>query len=394
MNSQEERERMSESWWNLLGTLYAWRWFIIGVTVAMGVASIVISLLLPVYFKASSRLLLPESGGGGLASALLGDLGSAAQSLLGAGGGDYVRYMAILDSRAVKERVIERFDLVAIYEMEDEDFPLQEAMAVLENNVEFVVDNELNFFSIEVWDRDAERAAAMSNYYVELLDEISNRLNRQTAGEFRAYAEKRYERAEADRRALLDSLRTFQERYGVFDMEAQTEAFFTQVAEVRANAVQLELQYEALRVQYGDGNQQVKQLAGLVNASNAMYERMLSGGEAVLPVNLEAAPDMIRAYAEIAMERLIQEKILEMAAPVLEQARFEEERQQQALQIVDKAVPPHKKDKPKRAIVVIAATLSAFILAVLYALLMTWWRQSHAMFTERLRQGTSRSHGK
>lgn len=393
MNHEEEREQMSESWWNLLGTLYAWRRFIIGVTFAMGVLSIVISLLLPVYFKASSRLLLPESGGGGLASALLGDLGSAAQSLLGAGGGDYVRYMAILDSRAVKERIIERFDLISVYELEEEDFPVQEAIEVLESNVEFVVDDELDFFSIEVWDRDPERAAGMSNYYVELLDEISNRLNRQTAGQFRAYAEERYERAEADRQALLDSLRAFQARYGVFDMEAQTEAFFTQVAEVRANAVQLELQYEALRGQFGDENQQVQQLAGLVEASNAMYERMLSGGEAVLPVNLDAAPDMIRAYADITMERLIQEKILEMVAPVLEQARFEEERRQQALQVVDKAVPPHKKDKPKRAIVVIAATLSAFILAVLFALLMTWWRQNHTQFTERLRHGASRSHG-
>ena len=385
-NASADRPTGTDAWWNLLGTLYAWRRFIIGVTFVAGVASIIISLLLPVYFKASSRLLLPESSGGGLASALLGDLGSAAKSLLGAGGGDYVRYMAILDSRAVKERVVERFDLVTVYDLEGKDFPLEEAIDVLEDNVEFVVDDKLDFFSIEVWDRDAERAAAMSNYYVELLDEISNRLNRQTAGEFRSYAEARYQQAEAERGILLDSLRAFQARYGVFDMEAQTEAFFSQVAEVRANAVQYELQYEALRSQYGSENQQVKQLAGLVDASNELFERMLSGSEVVLPVALDAAPDMIRTYADITMQRLIQEKILELVAPILEQARFEEERQQRPLQVVDAAVPPHKKDKPKRVVVVIAATLSVFILVCLYALLMTWWRQSHSEFTERLRR--------
>jgi capsule polysaccharide export protein KpsE/RkpR len=381
----EANNNMSESWWNMLGVLYRWRRFIVIVTGGMAVLSVIISLMLPLWYKASSRLLMPESSGGGLASALLGDLGSAAKSLLGGSGGDYVRFMAILDSRAVKVSVIEEFDLIAVYDVAGKPAPLEAAIEALEDNVEFVVDDEYDFMSIEVYDRDPVRAAAMSNFYLAQLDSINNRLNRQTAGNFRAYVEQRYERAAQERQALLDSLQHFQERYGVFNLEAQTEAFFTQVAEVRANAVQVELQYEALRRQFGEDNQQVQQLASLVDAADALYRDMLQGREAVLPVDLDVAPAMVRAYADIAMERLIQETILEMVAPILEQARFEEERQQQALQIVDEAVPPHRKAKPKRAIVVIAATLSAFILAVIYALLTDWWRRRHAVFTERLR---------
>lgn len=387
----ENEKNMSESWWNMLGVLFRWRRFIVIVTGVMAVLSVIISLMLPVYYKASSRLLMPESGAGGLASALLGDLGSAAKSLLGGGGGDYIRYMAILDSRSVKTRVINEFNLIDVYELTDEEYPLEEALETLSDNVEFVVDDEFDFFSVEVWDKDPQRAADISNYYVGVLEETSNRLKKQTAGTFRAYVEQRYLESEQERAALLDSLQAFQERYGVFDLQAQTEAFFSQVAELRAGAVTYEIQYEALKQQFGENNMQVRTMGQYVDAADALYRETLSGKEAVLPVSLEQAPEMVRAYADIAMERLIQEKILEMVAPLLEQARFDEESQTEPLQIVDAATAPVKKGKPKRAVVVIAATLSAFILAILYALTMDWWRRSHRAFTDRLRVAAART---
>lgn len=386
----ETNNNMSESWWNMLGVLYRWRRFIVVVTGIMAVLSVIISLMLPLWFKASSRLLLPESSGGGLASALLGDLGSAAQSLLGTAGGDYVRYMAILGSRTVKRQIIEEFDLVTVYELEDEEFPMAEAMEELSGNVEFVIDDEFDFLSIEVWDTDPQRAADMSNRFLELLDETSNRLKRQNARLFRSYVEQRYEAAEQDRIALLDSLKSFQDQYGVFSLEAQTEAYFLQLAELRGEALKFELQYEAMFRQFGEDNPQVIQFKQYVDAADEAYQRSLQGQEAVMPVSLREAPAMVRAYADIQMQRLIIEKVLEMVTPLLEQARFEEERQTESLQIVDRAVPPVEKDKPKRAIVCIAMTLSAFILAVLYALTMDWWRRSHADFARRLREASAR----
>lgn len=374
-----------QAWWNLLGVLYRWRRFIVIVTSVMAVASVVISLLLPNWFKASSRLLLPASSSGGLASALLGDISSAAQSLLGAGGGDYVRYMAILNSRAVMDDVVREFDLITVYELEDEEFPVEEARGTLSDNVEFVVDQEYDFFSVEVLDKDPQRAADMSNYFVQKLEEINNQLSKQTAGNFRAYVEERYGMAEQERASMLDSLAAFQREYGVLDLEAQTVAFYTQLAEMRADAVQLEIQLASLRGQFGDNNRQVQNLDALVTAANRQYEDALNGREAVLPVSRDEAPDMVKKYLDLTLERTIQERILELVAPMLEQARFEEERTAQALQIVDPAVAPVEKFKPKRSIICIAATLSAFILAVLFALVMDWWRRSFPVYAQRLR---------
>ena len=380
-----------QAWWNLLGALYRWRRFIIIVTSIAAVASVVISLLLPNWFKASSRLLLPASASGGIASALLGDISSAAQSLLGGGGGDYVRYMAILNSRSVLDDVVREFDLITVYELEEEEFPVEEARATLSDNVEFVVDQEYDFFSVEVMDKDPQRAADMSNFFVAKLEDINNQLSQQTAGNFRAYVEQRYEQAQDDRGAMLDSLASFQRKFGVIDLEAQTTAFFTQLAQMRADAVQLEIQLTSLKAQFGESNRQVQNLQTLVDAANQQYDQALDGDEAVLPVPRDAAPEMVKRYLDLTLERTIQERILELVAPMLEQARFEEERNAQALQVVDAAVAPVEKFKPKRSIICIAATLSGFILAVLFSLLMDWWQRRAGYFAERLRSASSQA---
>ena len=285
--------------------------------------------------------------------------------------------------------VVETFDLVTVYELEDEDFPLEEARAALKDNVGFVVDQEFDFFSVEVLDKDPQRAADMSNYFVEKLDEINNRLSKQTAGNFREYVQSRYDQAGLDRQAMLDSLAVFQREYGVIDLEAQTQAYFTQLAELRANAIQVEIQLAARRSQFGEDNRQAQSLEAIVVAADQKYQDALAGQEAVFPVSQDRAPEMVKSYLNLMLERTIQERILELVAPMLEQAKFEEERTGKALQIVDAAIAPVEKFKPKRSVICIAATLSAFILAIFFALVMDWWRRRHGYFAARLRDAAA-----
>ncbi len=390
--TDDERRTIAErQMWQTLGTLWNRRGLIIGVTGAIAVLSVVLSLMLPNYYRATSRLLMPESGSSGLAGALLGNLGSAAQSLLGSSGGDYVRYLAILESRRVLEQVVREFDLVTVYEYTDSDTPMEDALKDLADNIELYVDNEYDFLSIEVIDKDPVRAAAMANFMLEELNKVNNELSSATAGNFRRYVELRYEESESSRAALLDSLKSFQIRYGIYDLQAQTEAFFDQLAQLRVAAIQAEVQFEALRSQLGENNTTVRGLEEVVKASNRKYQAALAGREMIMPVPQSQVPEAVRLFLDIEMEKTIQEKILEFVAPMLEQARFEEQQQMEALQIVDAAVPPVEKDSPKRSIIVIAATLSAFILVVLYVLLSTWWRSNSADLAAKLRQASERA---
>jgi uncharacterized protein involved in exopolysaccharide biosynthesis len=144
-----------------------------------------------------------------------------------------------------------------------------------------------------------------------------------------------------------------------------------------------------MRAQFGEGNQQVKNMQSMVEAANQSFQDALDGREMVMPVSQEEAPEMVRQFLNLTMERTIQERILELVAPMLEQARFEEERQSETLQVVDAAVAPFEKAKPKRMIIVIGATLSAFILALVFVLLLDWWKRNSPRFASRIREASA-----
>ena len=206
----ERRVWAEQSFWSMLGTLWRRRMLIIGITAA-AVLSIVISLTLADWFKAQTRLLLPARSSSGLLSgAILGSLPSSASSLLGGVTGDYQRYLSILDSRTIKESVAERFNLIEVYDVAESEAPLHAAVEVLDGNIEFVIDQEYNHLSVQVYDQDPQRAADMANFFVDELQRINAELASQSAGSFGRYVEQRYQDNEAELDSVMLALSTLQ----------------------------------------------------------------------------------------------------------------------------------------------------------------------------------------
>jgi capsule polysaccharide export protein KpsE/RkpR len=381
----ERRIRAEDTLWSAIGVLYRRRRFIIGMSMLVAIASIIISLLLPKWYQATARVLLPVSGssGGGL-TAMLGDLGPAASALLGISGGDYIRYMAILNSRTVLEKMIEEFDLMTVYETTDSQAPMESTLEALGSNFMTEVDMEYDYLAVSVLDQDPNRAAEMANFAVGLLNELNARLMSENATNYRRFIEHRYYEIEAD----LDTARTkfqhLQEKHGVFEITTQAQAFLEMVAQYRAFMLQGEIELNALRTEFGTENNTVQSAQKRVDAAEQKMNELLAGRDVLMPVPLKRVPEIGREYAEVLQEVLIQEKIIEFARPLLEQARLEEERESPAVQILDLARVPELKAKPKRSIIVIAATFSGFMLIVIYVLAHAWWRQNQDYIIDRL----------
>lgn len=380
------QKRGGTTFMDMIVSLLSWRRLIVGVTIGAAILAVIISLLIPNTYVAASRLLLPDGGGGSGLLGMLDDLPSAAKSLIGGKSGDYTRYLAILGSRSVNERVVERFDLISVYELEDDRYPLESTLKELEDNVEFVIDKELDYLSIEVADRDPQRAADISNFYVSELNRVNGSLTSQTAGNLRQYIEGRYNQAMATMDSVQSSMQSFQERYGVYDLPTQLEGFFTQLVEMRVELLRVEAQYETALRQYGPDNPQVAALRDAMRSASQQYQNALVGQEHLMPVASSDVPVMARQYVDLERERMIQTRILEVLAPFLEQARMDELRQVEAVQVVDPAIPPVRKSYPKRMIIVVIVTMSAFLLTSLFVLALDWWRRNHALVSARIKE--------
>jgi len=92
------------------------RFFIASVTFVLTSASIVVALLLPKYYIAGATIMANENSGG-MMSGLAGMVSQFGFSGLMGGAGDQVnRYIAILKSNTMKEKVIKKFNLAEKYE--------------------------------------------------------------------------------------------------------------------------------------------------------------------------------------------------------------------------------------------------------------------------------------
>ncbi len=384
----EPSRSLSEAFWAFCRALLKKRWLIIGVTGFFGVASVVISLLLSNWYLAETRLLIPGQTSSGLLSGVIsGRLGSGASSLLGGLVSDYQQQLAILDSRTVKQSVVEEFNLIEVYDLADSDAPMKYAIAELEGNVEFVVDNEYNYLSVLAYDKDPQRAADMANFFVSELNRIGIDLSTQTAREYRRTVEQRYQSFEDSLAAVLLATRILQEETGVLDLPTQSAAFAEALAEWRTQIAASQIELENLRYLYGDSHSQTRAAQRAVDQAWQFYNQALEGQERVMPVAQDILPEVAHRFVELQTKALIYGTLLEFTRPVLEEARLEEERASESVQVLDPAIPPVEKARPWRAAICVISTFSGFLLSILYVFVSSWWKKNHTLITERLSSG-------
>jgi capsule polysaccharide export protein KpsE/RkpR len=337
--------------------------FVLGLTVV----TIVVALLLPKWYQSTASVFPAEkadlfSGLEGIASLAKSFSPSKALSSLGANT-ETDRYLAILKSGMVLDAVIEKFDLVHVYDITA--YPVEKTRKELLSNVDFTVEPEGNL-TVAVFDKDPQRAADMANYFVDMLNKVNTVLQVQNATGNREFIEARYQKNKGDLAAAEDSLRVFQQRYGVIAMPQQTEASIKAAAEISAQIALKEVQANVLRRTSSDDNPSV--IAAQIEASELqkklvqMNNGVSGGGEMRVFVPFKEIPELGGEYLRRFREVEIQYKILQFLLPMYEQAKVEEQRQTPSVIVLDRGKPAERKSKPKVSLYALMAfTISLLV---------------------------------
>ncbi len=362
----EPDEAGTDALWTMAAAVWRRRWWIAAFTVVAAGAAVAFALWLPNYYTSEARVMLPESGGSSMSS-LIESVAPGASGLLGGGGGgDYTRYLAILTSRTVAERAVQRFGLVDVYETADKPAPLEAAITRFHKNTSFEVSLEYNHMSIGVRDRSPRLATAMANFLVDELNTENTRLSSESARERRVFVEQRLGEAEAALDSVRAEIQVFQERSGITEPEVQGQALMTAVTAASGAVAQADVYYQSQVALYGDSgeNPDVAAARAALAAARGQLSQLTTGGSALLPVPLSELPRAGRQYARLQQEQLIQAQIIEFVRPMYEQAMFSERQTTSAVQVIDHAVVPVKKSDPKRSVIVLGITLSVLVLSV------------------------------
>jgi tyrosine-protein kinase Etk/Wzc len=295
--------------------LWKWRRFIFINLLAAAIVFSGVTLLIPNRYKSVARMLPPKQRSGG---SLPSNISQLAQNFLPLGtlsrlgaSQDSYNFLAILQSYTSMERLIKKFNLSEVYDITPRT-SIEKTMKELEDYVGFKIEDE-GTITITVWDTDPRRAADMANYLIDVLNDISLRLGTKEATDNRMFVEKRYLKVLSDLKSTEDTLKKFQRKYGIYSLQ------------------------------------------------EALSGKFLSSF-----VPLDKVPELTMDYIRLYRDLEIQNKILEFALPMYEQAKVDEQKEIPAVLVLDNAVPAEKKDIPKRMLLVGASSLLVLILLTIY----------------------------
>ncbi len=332
---------------------------VLGLPIAAAVVSLVISLLLPNIYTGTTKVLPPQQTQS--TSAVLAQLGS----LAGLAGGTIPGvknpndlYVGMLKSRTVADNLIQRFDLNKLYEKRYQS----DTRKRLANETTIVAGRD-GIITVEVDDQDPKRAADLANAYVDELFKLTTVLAVTEASQRRLFFERQLDltrvglvKAETEARRAL-------EQGGLAAVDSQGRSAVETAARLRAQISVKEVQIGAMRTFASEGNPELK----LAQQEIEVMKRELAKSEGTTGnKTVQAAAEKGSGIDNLGLLRNVKyyETMYGLLAQQYETAKIDEAKDSAIIQVMDKAVEPDRKSKPRRSVIVLLSTLVARLLAV------------------------------
>jgi tyrosine-protein kinase Etk/Wzc len=349
-------------------------------TLAFTIAAIIVSLILPVSYTANVTLLPPDqkSSMGSLLASQLGALGGVA-SLSGSGLGlknPNEMFVAMLRSRTVEDAMIARFDLKTEYRKTLQS----DARRAFESHAKVTGDGKDGLIHISIEDRDPNRAAELANGYVEEFRSLSEHMAVTEASQRRLFFENQLEKAKDNLAGAEQSLKETEQRTGLIELDSQARALIQSATSLRAQITVKEMQVQGMESYATGENAALVQARNELNSLKSQLAKLggsyqLQDGEIIVPKGkmTEAGLEYVRKVRDVKYY----EAIFDILARQFEIAKLDEAKEGSVIQVVDKAVPPDKRSFPKRAIIVICATVVGFFFGILLCLVQSGIRSAN-----------------
>lgn len=320
----------------------------------------IVTMFIPNTYTASTKLLPPQQQSG-VASALLGQLG-ALGAISGALPGlqnPNDMYISMLKSRTVSDNLIRRFKLKEIYRTK---LPSETRKALL--SASKITSGKDGLITVQVEDIDPKLAASLANSYVEELQKLTGVLAVTEASQRRLFFEQQLKQA---RQSLSDAeiaLKQAQEKTGIIRLDIQAEALVKASAELKAQIAMKEVELGALRTFATTSNPDYIRVQRQIDALRRELSKVQAG---TIPTGKipEAGLDYMRKVRDVKYT----ENLFELLAKQFELAKIEEAKQGSVIQVLDRAIVPDTKSKPRRSLIVLLATVASGFIAIIWVFL-------------------------
>ncbi len=347
--------------------------FITYFTIITTLISLIVAFLLPVWYAATTNLVPSTSSqesagiGGTAISSALKEFGLT--KMTGSSGGEQYSYIVILQSRTVIDSIIEKYHLDKVY-----DIPKNEMVDLRKeflDNLEVAYEKEGNY-TITVWDTDRQRAADIANDIVEIANSHFVNIYRQDTKLSKEYFESRIRSLDSNLTEIGKALNKFTQKTLLFAPEDQATAIAKSLSDLKSEQVKYEIIYNYYKTNYGENDPLAKSFQTMSDELNRKLTKLKTqpgfAGNFALNDASAVAVEYMRLYTDFETYSKVKAFLVSM----LEKIRSDEIKSIQSLLVVDKAIPPDKKDKPKRVYIVAGSAVGGLVLALIIVFLINY----------------------
>ena len=320
---------------------------------AAGLLALGITFAITPTFTATTKFMPPQQQQSGAASLLAG-LG-ALGGLAGVAGGiknPADQYVAFLKSRSVQDALIERFKLTERYEVKFKE----DARNAINGNVQ-VASGKDGLIAIDASDKDPAFAAQFANAHIEELGKLLNRLAITEAQQRRVFFEKQLTHAKDNLVKSEQALKASGVNSSA--LKASPVAAVEGLAKLKATITAQEIKLASMRGYLTESAPDFKQAQTELFAMRSQMDR---AEKAEPPSTSGGDSDYITKFRDFKYH----ETLFELFAKQYEMARLDESREGALIQVVDTALPPDRKAKPKKAQIAMLTTLATGFALLLF----------------------------
>jgi uncharacterized protein involved in exopolysaccharide biosynthesis len=339
---------------------------ILGMTFGAAVIAAAYSLTLPNIYTGTTKILPPQQSMSGTSLIMdkVGALASFGGGALGVKNPNDL-YVGMLNSRTLADNIIMRFKLKELYKLD----LLEDTRVALKASVNIAAGKD-GIIVINVDDKDPKRAAEIANAYVDELYKINQVLAVTDASKRRLFFEKQLKLAKNELAVAEIAMKKTQEQSGIIKLDGQAESIIQAVSGLRGQISAKEVQLAAMRSFATERNPDFvltqTELAGLRTQLSAMEKAQGPRGGDV-PVSTGRLPEAGLEYIRKFRDVKYGEAVYELLVKQYEMAKIDEAKDASLIQVLDKAVVPERKSKPKLTLIVLIAMLVGCLFGIILA---------------------------
>ena len=339
--------------------------FIFYATFGVALLTAIISLIMPPVYEAKTSILSPQQN----TSSMAQFLGNSALASMGMGAGlleiknPNDIYIELLKSRSVLDNVIDRLDLLKRYGTKSHYAARQHLLSELKTHN----DIKSGILTIMVESKDPKEAADIANAFVGALENKNNSLAITAASQKRLFFQEQLNDAKASLLKAEDAMKAFQQKAGLLQVDDQGKAELEAIAGIRAQIAAKEVEIRVMRT-----------YSTALNPNLETDEEELNGLRAEASKFSGKMPAVQADYSNKLMALMFDQKLYGLLQSQYEAAKLDEAGDPSIIQVIDKAVPPEKREKPKRSVMVVISLIMAFVFSVIASFLIEYMKKLSA----------------